>query len=411
MGQPVHVAYLVNQYPKVSHSFIRREIRALESRGFTVDRISIRGWDIDLVDPDDLAERAVTRFVLKDGLAPLLAASLRMTARRPLRFFSALVLAIRMSVQSERSLPYHLAYLAQACRVLEWLRDSGALHLHAHFSTNPAEVAMLVRKLGGPTYSFTSHGPEENDRGGFLGLPAKVRHAAFVAAVSSHTRSQVFRRADMRDWAKVKIVHCGLDEAFSKDADLPRPSEPRLICVGRLSPEKGQLILLDAMPQILKTHPACKLILAGDGELRQALEDRIAELELRDAVRITGWLTNAEVRREILASSVLVLPSFQEGLPVVLMEAMALKRPVISTYVAGIPELVCPGETGWLVAAGEVDGLAAAVDRVLTMPEADLRAIVSEAHLRVRDRHSIDVEAGKLAEYFRAYATADWSAQ
>jgi colanic acid/amylovoran biosynthesis glycosyltransferase len=396
----LQVAYITNQYPKVSHSFIRREILALEQRGATVDRIAIRGWDADVVDPADIAELGRTRYVLKDGLLPLLAATLRTAITRPRQFGGALAAALAMSRNSERSLPYHLVYLAQACRILYWLRDSGARHVHAHFGTNPAEVAMLTRLLGGPPYSYTAHGPEETDRGAFLGIDHKVRHAKFVAAISSHTRGQILRRVGLEDWDKIKVVHCGLDATF---LDLPaasRPTQQQLVCVARLDAEKGQMVLLDAMRQVRKRHPDCRLVLVGDGPMRAGIEDCIEEYGLGGHVRITGWLTAAQVRDEILAARALVLPSFQEGLPVVIMEAMALRRPVIATYVAGIPELVRDGIDGWLVPAGDVDRLVASMIACLEKPISDLQFMGERAHARVSARHAIDREVLKLGALF-----------
>ena len=396
----LHVAYLINQYPKVSHSFIRREILALEQQGVTVDRIAIRGWDADVVDPADIAELARTRFVLKNGVLPLLAATVRVAATQPRRFASALGTAIAMSFKSERPLPYHLIYFAQACLILGWLRESGARHLHAHFGTNPAEVAMLVRLLGGPPYSYTAHGPEENDRGAFLGIDRKVRHAKFVAAISSHTRSQLLRRIALNDWDKIKVVHCGIEAAFHDQPTASPPESRRLVCVARLDPEKGQLMLLEAMQRLRTRYPDCRLVLVGDGEMRSELEARIRALGLAEQVSITGWLSSAEVRDEILAARALVLPSFQEGLPVVLMEAMALKRPVIATYIAGIPELVRHGVDGWLVPAGDVDGLAEAIEACLKAPTADIDRMGEVARARVTARHDIDREAAKLVRHF-----------
>src|SRR5690242_12323139 len=162
------LAYFVNQYPKVSHSFIRREILALERQGIDVQRIALRGWDAEVVDAEDKAEQTKTRYVLQGGLAPLLAALAKSLLTSPRRFLKALALACRMGWRAERPLPYHLIYLAEACRMVPWLKASGATHVHAHFGTNSAEVVMLARALGGPPYSFTVHGPDEFDRPQFF---------------------------------------------------------------------------------------------------------------------------------------------------------------------------------------------------------------------------------------------------
>ena len=395
------VAYLVNQYPKVSHSFIRREILALERLGVPVQRIALHGWDAEVVDQADVLERTRTRYVLQKGLMGLLLPTLTALATAPRVFFAALVLALRMGWRADRPLPYHLVYLAEACCMLPWLRESGARHLHAHFGTNSAEVAMLAHALGGPPYSFTVHGPEEFDRPQFLGLGEKIRRASFVVAISSFGRSQLFRWVGYDQWSKVKVVHCGLDGAFHAiDAGDPPPA-PRLVCVGRLCEQKGQLLLVEAARGVANDGVPFELVLAGDGEMRAEIEQLVALHGLADRVRITGWLSSDQVRDEILAARALVLPSFAEGLPVVIMEAMALRRPVISTFVAGTPELVRAGVEGWLFPAGDVDALADAMRTCLAAGPDELARMAQAAQTRVIARHDIDREAAKLARLFR----------
>lgn len=403
MGAGQRVAYLINQYPKVSHTFIRREILAAERLGFEVERIALRGWDGEVVDQLDEAEQAHTRYLLKDGILPLFAATARACLADPKRFFTALGAAVRMSVNSMRPLPYHLIYLAHACRLKELLAGTPVTHLHAHFGTNSAEVAMLHALLAGVPYSFTVHGADEADNGLYLHFDSKVRHAKFVVAISSYSRSQLLRHAAPEDWDKVHVVHCGLEIGlFSEAGELS--SEPKFLCVGRLSAEKGHLILLEAFRRVVDRHPDARLVLVGDGPMRSLIEQRIRTLGLEAQVRITGWISGEGVCNEIRACRVLVQPSLQEGLPVVLIEAMLLRRPVISTYVAGIPELVVPGEMGWLVPTGNVDALAEAMEDSASRPEEELARMGAACHKRASERHDIDREVGKLAALFLADA-------
>jgi glycosyltransferase involved in cell wall biosynthesis len=397
------IAYLVNHYPAVSHSFIRREIQALERLGHEILRISIRGWAETQRGAEDRLEQTRTRYVLRGGAAPLLVSFLRILATTPAGLFRAIVLTFKVGLRAERPLPVHLIYLLEACQVALWLRSEKAQHLHVHFGTNSAEVAMLVGELGGPPWSFTAHGPEEFDKPKFISLPEKIRRARFVVAVSSFGRSQLFRNVAHSYWPKIKVVHCGLEPGFYQtDAATAAGGERRLVCVGRLCEQKGQLLLIEAARLLAERGTKFELVLAGDGEMRGEIEALTAKYGLTDVVRITGWISSDEVRAEILAARALVLPSFAEGLPVVIMEAMALRRPVITTFVAGIPELIKHGEHGWLVPAGDLENLAGAMEECLrTAPEAITR-MGESARQRVLQRHDVDKEAAKLAELIKA---------
>lgn len=396
----MRIAYLVNQYPAVSHSFIRREIRALEQLGFEVMRISIRGWDRPLADEEDRAERKRTRYVLRDLIVTLLFAVARMALVRPVRLLQAMRLTWRMSRISKRPFYVDCAYLVEACRIEPWLRTADIKHLHAHFGTNSAAVAMLVHELGGPPWSFTVHGSTEFDSVAFMNLNEKTRQSAFAVTVCSYGRSQLYRFVDYRYWPKIKIVHCGLEPAFYAGPD-KEPQPQRLVCVGRLSAEKGQLLLVEAAARLLADNTEFELVLVGDGEMRAEIEALIGRHGLRNRVRITGWLSSAAVHDEIQAARALVLPSSNEGLPVVLMEAMALRRPVIATYVAGIPELVQPSQHGWLVPAGDVVALADAMQACLAAPADEIARMGEAARQRVLERHDVNTEARKLQKLFR----------
>jgi len=394
------IAYFINHYPKVSHSFIRREIQALERQGFDVQRIALRGWDDTLPDAQDQSERERTRYVLQQGAWALIFPTLRAMLFSPLRCFKAVRLAIRMSHDSDRPLPYHLIYVAEACRMLPWLAEHGARHIHAHFGTNSTEVAMLAHVLGGPSFSFTVHGPDEFLRP--MGLDEKIHRSHFAVAISSFGRSQLCLRSRYEDWLKVKVVHCGLEKSFYDGAPAQPSVTQRLLCVGRLCEAKGQLLLVEAAAGLAARGIPFELVLAGDGPMRQAIETSIDKHGLRRLVRITGWISSSAVRDEILAARALVLPSFAEGLPVVIMEAMALRRPVLSTYIAGIPELVRHGEDGWLFPAGSVEELTDAMQDCLSKSAGELQRLGDAGYERVLGRHSVDTEAGKLAALFRA---------
>ena len=259
---------------------------------------------------------------------------------------------------------------------------------------------MLMRLLGGPEYSFTVHGPDEFM--GPMGLEEKIHHSSFAVAISYYGRSQLYLRSPHRDWPKIHVIHCGIERSFHEVTATVVPAVPRLLCVGRLCEAKGQLLLIEAVMRLVNAGSACDLVLAGDGPLRGEIEALIERHNLESRVRITGWISSDQVRSEILAARALILPSFAEGLPVVLMEAMALRRPVLSTYIAGIPELVIPGENGWLFPAGSIEELVTAMVSCLSADAVELSRMGEAAYARVMTRHSIEGETSKLADLFRA---------
>ncbi len=395
------VAYLVNQYPHVSHSFIRREIAGLEASGITVLRFSVRRSPAALVDPADQAEQKRTEVLLAGAAVGLPAALLWVAVTRPQCWLRAAWLALRMGWRSHEAGLRHLVYLAEACVLVRRLRRAEVRHLHAHFGTNSTTVALLAHVLGGPPYSFTVHGPEEFDRPESLSLREKIERAAFVAAVSEFGRSQLFRWCDPSHWCKVQVVRCGVDAAFLQAGATPIPPTNRLVCVGRLCEQKGQLRLLEALRQLASSGVPFEMVLAGDGPMRVEAERAIARLGLGRQVQITGWISNATVRKHILDARALVLPSFAEGLPVVIMEALALGRPVVSSSVAGIPELVENGVNGWLVAAGSVEALTAALRQVLEAPVERLAEMGRVGASRVAALHDAAREAARLGRLFQ----------
>ena len=397
----MHVAYLVNLYPKVSHSFIRREISGLEKSGVQVSRYSIRGVQAELVDPDDQAEALKTRVVLDIGLFLLFGYLLGMLIKRPIAWLKCFKNMLNLWFASDSSFFPYLAYMAEACVLFSWFRRDGIDHVHAHFGTNPTSVAMLCHILGGPTYSFTVHGPEEFDKPLALSLPAKIERAKFVVAISNFGRSQLYRWCSHQHWSKIHIVHCGLDSSFLEyESSISIPDEANFVCVARLCEQKGHFLLLAAIKQLVDKGHQFKVFLVGDGELRPELEKLITEWEIEDYVEITGWASGAAVRQKILESRALVLPSFAEGLPVVIMEALALQRPVISTYIAGIPELLGNDSCGWLIPSGNVEVLVEAMLKVINAPTSVLKEMGQYGARQVKQHHSAIIEARKLVHLF-----------
>jgi len=397
------LAYFTNQYPKVSHSFIRREILALEDLGHEVERFALRSDEAELVDPLDEQEFSKTSYVLLEPKRLILLACFKAFLKRPWCFLKTLSLAVKLGRRSDRGVLRNIAYFVESCVLLKWQTDKNIQHIHAHFGTNSTSVVMFAYLLGGAGYSFTVHGPEEFDKPEFISLAEKIKHSRFVVAISSYGRSQLFRWIPYDSWPKVKIIRCGLDSAFLEGGDNKNPNITRkLVCVGRLCEQKGQLLLVESMKSLKESGFDCKLILAGDGPMRAEVEKRILEYSLTDSVEITGWVSSDQVKKLLIDSRGLVLPSFAEGLPVVIMEALALYRPVISTYVAGIPELVKHEENGWLIPAGDVSELTGAMQALLNADHEMLLRMGVHGHYAVNAQHNVKQEAVKLAKLFEA---------
>lgn len=394
----MRVAYFINQYPQVSHTFIRREIIALEAKGVEVERIAIRGWNDEPVDPVDKQEKRKTVYLMQSGIAGLLLPALHCILLQPLNFLVALNAALKMRHMSPRNVVYHIAYLFEACKLKYLCQKNNSTHVHAHFGTNSAEIAMLCYLLGGPTYSFTVHGSEEFDNPLGLHIKEKVAHAKFVVAISSFCRAQLYCWCPYHEWQKIKLVRCGLDDSFySTTPPSHRNKHPKqLLCIGRLKEDKGQLLLIQAMKLAVDAGVDANLVLAGDGELRSKLEEMIKQFNLTERVSITGWISSAEVKSLLAESDAMILPSFSEGLPVALMEALATRTPVITSYLAGIPELIKHRETGWLCHAGDAQAVAELIsDFISTEPE-EIERITAQGLKAVQSAHDIDKETNKL---------------
>ena len=403
MSGPLTIAYITGIYARASDSFVRGEVRELRALGHTVHTFSIRRPDAsELVTAAIREEHDRTEYVLAAGGRRLLASALRVAIGRPARMARAAALAMRIGWPGVRGRLWPIAYLVEACFVAERLEALGVQHLHDHISEGSAAVAMLASELTGIGWSFTAHGPGEFDRAGTLALDEKVARASFVAAISDFARSQVLRRSRPRDWPRVHVVRCGIEDAFL--AAPPERADPgsRLVSVGRLDEQKGLPVLLGAAALLASEGLEFELTLVGDGPLRAEIESTLERLGQAGRVRVVGWAGAEEVRDIMTASRALVLASFAEGLPVVIMEALALGRPVIATDVGAVSELVRTGETGWLVPAGSERELATAMRAALSAPAEELDRLGVAGAAIVSTRHSAAAEAAALADLIAA---------
>lgn len=395
------IAYLTSVYARAGDTFIRREVEELRRLGWTVHTFSIRRADAsEQVSEEILREQRTTDFILERGPGRLLLALARTALRSPRRLLRAMRQAGRIRPPGIRSWLWHNFYLIEAAYLAERLEELHVELLHDHISMSSATVAMLASTLADVPFSMTVHGPHDFMEARHWALAEKIRAASLTVVISDFGKSQCMLFASPREWHKLAVVRCGLDEPAHL---VPQASVngSRLVCVGRLSPEKGQVLLVEAVAQLEKAGIQAEVVFVGDGPSRREIEQRAVALGIADRIRLVGWQSSAEVREWISGSLALVLPSFAEGIPVVLMEAMALKRAVVSTYVGGIPELVRDGENGWLVPAGSVEALAGAIRELLGAPPERLARMGELGRLRVLELHDSATEVRKLDVLFR----------
>ncbi|MDD9741389.1 glycosyltransferase [Marinovum sp. SP66] len=395
--------YLTGEYPRVTDTFIQREVAALRAQGITIMTASIRRTGPEhLVGEEQIAEAAQTFHVLEAAKHPLrLAAAKLRLLRHPGRFFRAFALAWRTAPGGLRNWLWQMFYFAEAIMLADHMQRHGVRHLHNHIAKASCTVAMLASELSGIPYSFTLHGPDIFFAPDHWRLDEKIARARFVACISEFCRAQAMIFSDRALWDKLHIVHCGIDPARYDPA--PRQGPPHLTFVGRLAAVKGVPVLLEALSILKGELPGLRVTLIGDGPERARLEQDAADLGLRDMVDFAGYRSQSEVARALKVTDALVLPSFAEGVPVVLMEAMAAGRPVITTGVAGVSELVEHGKSGFLVPPGDAQRLAQAIRAVLADP--DRRVEMGRAgRTRVVEDFDIGKEAAWLGRLFEVYA-------
>ncbi|THD76731.1 colanic acid biosynthesis glycosyltransferase WcaL [Thalassobius vesicularis] len=397
------IAYLTGEYPRATDTFIQREVAQLRTQGFEVQTCSIRRTGVEhLVGPEQRAEAANTFYVLAATARPLrsLRAHFGALRRNPGGWWRGLKLALKTSPGGVKAGLYQLFYFAEAVVLADELRAQGVQHLHNHIAKASCTVAMLCREIGGIPYSFTMHGPDIFFEPIRWRLDEKIARASFVACISDFCRSQGMVFSDPSHWDKMHIVHCGVEPArYQPPSDRPGT---RALFVGRLAAVKGIPVLFQAMQGLLRDHPDFRLTLIGDGPERQALEAQAQRMGLSDHVDFVGYKSQDEVAQALTQHDLLVLPSFAEGVPVVLMEAMAAELPVVTTQIAGVPELVQNGLSGRLVPPGDAEALRAALDEVLRDP-ARAAEMGQAGRARVLDQFDIQKEAAWLGTLLRGY--------
>jgi colanic acid/amylovoran biosynthesis glycosyltransferase len=399
LAELMRIAYLVSRYPATNHTFILREIAALRSQGFDIRVISIRRADRIPEEMTDVerSEQQRTFYILPIRAGSLLAHAVT-ALRRPAGYLRGLLAALRLAGWNLKKAFLHLAYFAEAVIAGHEIDRVGISHLHAHFTSTVALIAARVFPIG---FSISIHGPEEFDDAVGFGLAEKVARSRFICAISSYARSQLMRASAPAHWEKLEICRLGVDPAvFAPGPFRENVERFELICVARLAPVKAQQILIGACARLIASGRKLRLHLVGDGPDRSRLEQYAISIGMQQHVAFEGSLNQDEVIVRYRQSDIFALASFAEGVPVVLMEAMAMELPCVATWVNGVPELIRDQVDGLLVPPAEEEKFTAALDRLMKDPGLRLR-LGQSARLRVIERYNLEKNAAYLGEVFR----------
>jgi colanic acid/amylovoran biosynthesis glycosyltransferase len=402
---PIRLAYLVSEYPAVSHTFILREVRRLRALNFELQVASINSprQPIGEMAADDREEAAATFYIKREGALRAARAHLRALRQRPGAYFRGLSLALSLGGADLGQLLYSIFYFTEALMLGNWMESRGLRHMHVHFVNPASTVGLIASRIFATGFSFTVHGPDEfyDVRG--QRLSEKIEGASFVLCIGYFARSQLMKFSPAHDWSKFEIVPLGVDlRVFARRPFRPASKEPfRILCVGRLVPAKGQHILIAAVDRLVKEGRSVSLRLVGDGSDRASLEREVNLRGLGEQVTFEGNVNQDRIHRFYREADAFVLASFAEGIPVVLMEAMAMEIPCVSTMVAGIPELIREGLDGLLVMPSDERGLAQAIGRLID--DEDLRLRLGEAgRRRVMEKYDLDKNIDLLSQLFMA---------
>lgn len=361
----MRIAYITGQYPRATDTFIQREVFALRNQGVEVHTFSIRQTgDEHIVGQEQQSEQAKTFYVLPISLVKLFLIHAQLCFQHPKRYLKAIKLALSTCFPGLRGLLYQLFYFAEAGVVAREMQVRNLSHLHNHSPLSSGNVTLLASEIGGFTFSLTLHGPYVFFSAEQWHLGEKLNRALFISCISHFARSQGMLYADLKAWPRMHIVHCGVNPDEFKVVSHQGIGH-RLLYVGRLATTKGLPVLLESLAILRFTFPNVVLTVVGDGADKYLLQEVASTLGIGDAINFVGYQSQSKVREYMQHTDVLVLPSFAEGVPVVLMEAMATAVPVVATRIAGINELIEHGVSGYLVPPGDVDSLTKAIENLL----------------------------------------------
>ena len=397
------LAYLVSEYPATSHTFILREVVGLRQRGLDIVTASINAdtRPAARLTVEESAERRRTYVIKQHGMAGALGGLLWALTTHPIGLVIGLGAALGRAGSNPRHAFRHLFHWLEAAMVGRWMARQQADHLHVHFATAGASVASLARRMFPISLSMMVHGPDEFSRVNEEHFADKVAMADFVFCISHFARSQTQYHSDPAHWNKLDIVRLGVDTERFQPVQRDESAPLRLLCVGRLTPAKGQQLLLDAVARLRRDGHAIQLHIVGDGPDRDVLQARCQQLGIEPAVVFHGALNHDEVHALYGQCQAFALPSFAEGIPVVLMEAMACGLPCISTRITGIPELIDHDDNGLLAPASSTTALLDLLQRLLEEPGLASR-LGQAARKRVVNAYNLEKNLDRLAGRFTA---------
>ena len=400
------IAYLVSRYPAISHTFILREIQGLRALGHRIITASINAPDrsAQAMEGYERQEAENTFFVKTQGGFGALGAMAYWLASAPRQLLGMLRMGLGLGKGGHWF--YGLAYAAEACLVARWMQRQGAKHLHVHFGNAGATVGILVKQLNHCHLSYTIHGPDEFDDVPGQHLALKMAQADDVVCISQFAKGQLMRISSPAHWSKLQVCRLGVDPAqFTYAERMAGTAAVKLLCVGRLSSAKAQILLVQACANLRDEGLDFNVTLVGDGPDRARIEASIAQLQLGNRVVLTGSLNQLAVRAHFARADIFVLPSLAEGIPVVLMEAMSSGVPCISTPVNGIPELIAHERTGLLATPGDVASLTTQLRRLIQEPELR-RSLAQAAHVKVLADFDLNRNVGQLSRTISAFSLA-----
>ena len=370
MNSKPKVLYLIGQFPAINHGYLLAEVRHLRRLGFTLEVISVSPPDrpISKLSEEEREEAARTYYIKSLSADHIALLNVAEFFRSPVRYLGGVFFALRLAGSNIKAISYHLAYLAEAVVVGRRMRELGVSHVHASFS---ATVALIAAKIFPITWSFGVYGFGELHDPTVSHLRERIESAQFVRSISKFGRGQLMLSCDRSQWPKLFYCPLGIEvgdfvPAAARSID---PAVAHLLCVGRLSEEKGQALLLESIAALSAQGLRMRLHLVGDGPDRRWLEDFTEQLGITSSVIFEGWIDEAKLMSLYSTTDIFVLSSLAEGIPMVLIEAMALEKPCVAPRIAGIPELIDDGVDGLLFAVANVEELSQQIRRLLQSPE------------------------------------------